>query len=38
MLAQAGAARYQLGCQTLPYQGYPLARALEGIRKAGTAP
>jgi sugar phosphate isomerase/epimerase len=29
------AARYRLGCQTLPYRGYPLVRALEGIRKAG---
>ncbi len=26
---------YQLGCQTLPYRGLPLARAVEGIRKAG---
>ncbi len=26
---------YQLGCQTLPYRGQPLSRALEGIRKAG---
>lgn len=31
----AAAERYQLGCQTLPYRGFPLARALEGIRKAG---
>ncbi len=29
------AARYQLGCQTLPYAAHPLQRALEGIRKAG---
>ncbi len=27
--------RYRLGCQTLPYQFLPFARALEGIRKAG---
>jgi sugar phosphate isomerase/epimerase len=27
--------RYQLGCQTLPYRSLPLARAVEGIRKAG---
>jgi sugar phosphate isomerase/epimerase len=27
--------RYRLGCETLPYRSYPLARALEGIRKAG---
>jgi sugar phosphate isomerase/epimerase len=26
---------YLLGCQTLPYAAHPLARALEGIRKAG---
>jgi sugar phosphate isomerase/epimerase len=26
---------YQLGCQTLPYRGQPLSRALEGIRNAG---
>ena len=32
---RAAAARYQLGCQTLPYRGLPLSRALEGIRKAG---
>lgn len=31
----AGEERCQLGCQTLPYRTYPLARALEGIRKAG---
>jgi sugar phosphate isomerase/epimerase len=32
----AGAApRYTLGCQTLPYAALPLARAIEGIRKAG---
>ena len=24
-----------LGCQTLPYRGLPMARAIEGIRKAG---
>jgi sugar phosphate isomerase/epimerase len=29
------AERYQLGCQTLPYRTFSLARALEGIRKAG---
>ncbi len=27
--------RYQLGCQTLPYQFLPFERALEGIQKAG---
>jgi len=32
--ARAGAA-YQLGCQTLPYRALPMARALEGIQKAG---
>lgn len=26
---------YQLGCQTLPYRALPMARALEGIHKAG---
>lgn len=29
------AEKYQLGCQTLPYRGLPLARAVEGIQKAG---
>ncbi|MCW5977468.1 MAG: sugar phosphate isomerase/epimerase [Bryobacteraceae bacterium] len=33
--AAAAEERYQLGCQTLPYRAQPLARALEGIRKAG---
>jgi len=32
---RAAAERYQLGCQTLPYQALPLARAIEGIQKAG---
>ena len=27
--------KYQLSCNTLPYRAFPLARALEGIRKAG---
>jgi sugar phosphate isomerase/epimerase len=33
--APAAEARYQLACMTMPYQAYPLARALDGIRKAG---
>jgi sugar phosphate isomerase/epimerase len=33
--ARAAEASYQLGCQTLPYRAHPMARALEGIRKAG---
>jgi sugar phosphate isomerase/epimerase len=31
----AAGERYRLGCQTLPYRNFPLARAIEGIRKAG---
>lgn len=31
----SGSERYNLGCQTLPYRGHSLPRALEGIRKAG---
>ena len=27
--------RFQIACMTLPYSQYPLARALEGIKKAG---
>ena len=32
---ESGAQRYRLGCQTLPYRAHSLARALEGIRRAG---
>jgi len=35
VLPAAPAGALHLGCQTLPYRGQPLARALEGIRKAG---
>jgi sugar phosphate isomerase/epimerase len=34
-LAGAQPSRYQLGCETLPYRGLPITRAIEGIRKAG---
>ena len=27
--------KFQVACMTLPYSQYPLARALEGIKKAG---
>lgn len=33
--AAAPLPRYEFGCQTLPYAALPLARAIEGIRKAG---
>ena len=33
--ARAAESRYQLACETLPYRGFPMQRALEGIRKAG---
>jgi sugar phosphate isomerase/epimerase len=31
----AGPTRFQIGCMTLPYAGFPFARALEGIAAAG---
>jgi sugar phosphate isomerase/epimerase len=34
-LAQGAPTRFQIGCMTLPYARFPLARALEGIAKAG---
>jgi len=34
-LSSPAAEPFLLGCQTLPYRGQPLSRALEGIRKAG---
>lgn len=34
-IAQGKAARFQIGCMTLPYSQYPLARALSGIKAAG---
>jgi sugar phosphate isomerase/epimerase len=33
--AQEAATRFQIGCMTLPYNQYPLARALAGIKAAG---
>src|SRR5215510_15132630 len=34
--AQAPAAtRFQIGCMTLPYSGFPFARAISGIAAAG---
>lgn len=32
---QVAPTKFQIGCMTLPYGQYPLARALEGIRGAG---
>jgi sugar phosphate isomerase/epimerase len=34
-IAQRKATRFQIGCMTLPYSQYPLARALSGIKSAG---
>lgn len=31
----AGLTNFQLACMTLPYQDFPFARALQGIRRAG---
>ena len=35
VLAQSKRTNFQIGCMTLPYAQFPLARALEGIHAAG---